>query len=369
MALLIRLNENTRSAALIFLKNVLMFLKYVVYGPGGEAMNHSRRSAKLITIAIFVALYAVATFSNQEPNEPSSAARERIERARASVVQVKAIDESNQTSSQAVGFFIRKDLIVTDHEILDRKWRLQVTAATKPDPVRVLSSGDYFLPYVLVENQADAAPVTLGDSERVLVNDPVYMFGDAGKIVSGKVIGTTTIKNTRAFVISLPVDANNKGTPIFNHMGQVIGIAAKSGDGQSAGLAWPSDLLASLKHLGEPGVGAGAGDGPPFRVVTPERNADDSAAGRVDTKPVRLNSPRPRYTEAARANRTSGSVAMRILVGEDGNVKGVRVVRGLPDGLTEEAITVARETKFKPAMKDGKPVAYWVALEITFNIR
>jgi TonB family protein len=59
---------------------------------------------------------------------------------------------------------------------------------------------------------------------------------------------------------------------------------------------------------------------------------------------------------------------MRVLVGEDGNVKSVRVVRSLPDGLTEEAISAARQTTFKPAMKDGKPVPFWVGLEMNFNI-
>jgi hypothetical protein len=47
----------------------------------------------------------------------------------------------------------------------------------------------------------------------------------------------------------------------------------------------------------------------------------------------------------------------------------VSVVRGLPDGLTEQAIAAAREAKFKPAMKDGKPVPYWVVLEMGFNLR
>jgi hypothetical protein len=32
-------------------------------------------------------------------------------------------------------------------------------------------------------------------------------------------------------------------------------------------------------------------------------------------------------------------------------------------------MNVARQTKFKPAMKDGKPVPLWVGLEIGFNIR
>ena len=59
---------------------------------------------------------------------------------------------------------------------------------------------------------------------------------------------------------------------------------------------------------------------------------------------------------------------MSVLVGEDGNVKSVRVVRGLPDGLNEQAIDAARRTTFKPATKDGKAVAYWVGLEMNFRL-
>jgi len=44
---------------------------------------------------------------------------------------------------------------------------------------------------------------------------------------------------------------------------------------------------------------------------------------------------------------------LRVLVGADGNLQQLSVVRGLPDGLTQQAIAAAREAKFKPAMKDG----------------
>jgi Gram-negative bacterial TonB protein C-terminal len=46
-----------------------------------------------------------------------------------------------------------------------------------------------------------------------------------------------------------------------------------------------------------------------------------------------------------------------------------RVVRGLPDGLTEQAIAAVRLSKFKPAAKDAKPVEFWIAVEINFNLR
>lgn len=330
-------------------------------------MKESPCALRFINVAMVLAVCAVATFG-QDPSELDSTARERIQQARASIVMVKAVDQSNQTISLAPGFFIRKDLIATGVETVDRNSRLHVTAATKVGTAKVLSSGNYFLPYVLLETPAEVSPLSLGDSEQVALNDSVYMLSDSGQIAAGRVTGIKTIKNTQTFSISLTVDSNNKGAPVFNRYGEVIGIAAKSPDGQSGGLALPSSLLAKLKHLGEPGVGTGTGDGPRFPVPPPATNSA-AVASSVDTKPVRLYAPTPQYTEAARANRTQGSVILRVLVNEDGNVNAVRVVRGLPDGLTEQAIDAARRSKFKPAMKDGKAVASWAVLEMTFNIR
>ena len=52
----------------------------------------------------------------------------------------------------------------------------------------------------------------------------------------------------------------------------------------------------------------------------------------------------------------------------DGGVANIRVVRGLPDGLTEKAIEAAQHMKFKPATKNGDPVATKTQVEFSFNI-
>jgi TonB family protein len=326
------------------------------------------RRVKLINASIMLVLGAAATSSSQTPSDLGSASRARIEQARASIVKVAAESESGQIVSQAMGFFIRNDLVATDLQESKKNSRVHVTTATK-GTLKVVSSGNYFLPYVLLETQAEVSPLRLGDSERVALNDSVYMLGDSGTIVAGTVTGTATIKDTRAFLITLTTNSNNKGSPIFNRNGEVIGIAAESPEGQGAGLVLPSSLLARLKHLGEPGVGAGIGEGPRFPVTSASTGTDTSAASRVDTKPVRLSSPHPGYTEAARKNHIQGTVTLRMLVGADGAVEAVRVIRGLPDGLTERAIEAARQAKFKPATKDGKPVPYWIILLMEFNIR
>jgi TonB family protein len=89
----------------------------------------------------------------------------------------------------------------------------------------------------------------------------------------------------------------------------------------------------------------------------------------VDSKPTPLNYPRPLYTEEARKNKVQGVVRARVLVGSDGAVKQVKIVRGLPDGLNEQAIAAALKMRFRPATKDGKTVAHWTVLDVEFNLR
>jgi len=85
--------------------------------------------------------------------------------------------------------------------------------------------------------------------------------------------------------------------------------------------------------------------------------------------PVLLNPPNPKYTELARTNKIQGTVLVRVLVGSDGLVKEVKVVRGLPDGLDEQAIAAAYQLRFKPAMKNGQAVPLWKSISIEFNLR
>lgn len=131
----------------------------------------------------------------------------------------------------------------------------------------------------------------------------------------------------------------------------------------------PSSILGTGVSTGSRsgmGVGAGIGPGSGSGYNMGGGNPDGSAKS-VDSKPLLLNNPRPNYTEDARNNKIQGVVHVRVLVGTDGLVKQVKVMRGLPDGLTDEAIIAAKRMRFKPAMKNGQPVAYWQRVEIEFK--
>lgn len=95
--------------------------------------------------------------------------------------------------------------------------------------------------------------------------------------------------------------------------------------------------------------------------------ADKNAANIV--RPIPLNAPAPQYTEAARAQKIQGTVVLAVLVTERGDVGSVWHLAGLGYGLDEAAVEAARQLKFSPATKDGKPVIYWTAVQIEFNLR
>lgn len=76
----------------------------------------------------------------------------------------------------------------------------------------------------------------------------------------------------------------------------------------------------------------------------------------------------PSYTEEARQHRVKGTVTLETVFAANGYVTNINVTRGLPNGLTESAIEAARNIRFFPAEKDGKPVSQRTILEYYFDL-
>jgi TonB family protein len=80
--------------------------------------------------------------------------------------------------------------------------------------------------------------------------------------------------------------------------------------------------------------------------------------------------PDPAYTAEARAHRLQGRVVMLATITEQGVAEHVRVIYGLEDGLTEQALEAVRSWHFKPAIgKDGMPFAMRMPVEVTFRLQ
>ena len=90
--------------------------------------------------------------------------------------------------------------------------------------------------------------------------------------------------------------------------------------------------------------------------------------GDVTTKARVLAKPAPQYTDEARRAGIRGRVVLRAIFGSDGRVRHILVLKGLPMGLSWQAIEAARHIRFTPAEIDGKPVSMFVQLEYFFNL-
>jgi TonB family protein len=110
-------------------------------------------------------------------------------------------------------------------------------------------------------------------------------------------------------------------------------------------------------------------DGTHARILDSAVETDDVfSAKMVDTRVVFRSKPRPGYTLEARRKRKQGFVILKVALSSMGTISRVRVLRGLPFGLTESAIKAACKLEFKPATKDGQSVSQWVTAEYVFRL-
>jgi TonB family protein len=118
------------------------------------------------------------------------------------------------------------------------------------------------------------------------------------------------------------------------------------------------------------GMGTGTGAGGPRTEVPPAPPNPDGPfrAGDVTKRAVISARPAATLTEAARVNGVEGTVRLRAVLSLTGKVVNITVVKGLPDGLTEKAIEAARQIRFTPAQKDGRPVSQWVVIDYEFYV-
>ena len=78
--------------------------------------------------------------------------------------------------------------------------------------------------------------------------------------------------------------------------------------------------------------------------------------------------PTPEYTDEARSARIEGTVSLELEFTAVGDVRVLRVVRGLGHGLDEAAHQAALRIRFKPAQSDGTPVDSRATVHITVRL-
>lgn len=127
------------------------------------------------------------------------------------------------------------------------------------------------------------------------------------------------------------------------------------------------------------GTGAGNGNGSGWGNGNGNGNGDGSGDGDGGppppprpvgvTAPLKiLAKPKPSYTDSARQNQVQGTVILRVTFLASGAIGSISPVKGLPNGLTEQAIAAARSIRFEPAKSNGVGQTVTKQVEYTFSI-
>ena len=89
---------------------------------------------------------------------------------------------------------------------------------------------------------------------------------------------------------------------------------------------------------------------------------------KVEQKPVPIKTAPAVYPDIARKAELEGKVFVQFIVGTDGRVRNVRVLRG-PEIFRKAAIDAVRQFVFRPAVQNDKPVQVQMVQPISFTLR
>lgn len=150
----------------------------------------------------------------------------------------------------------------------------------------------------------------------------------------------------------------SNGTGSGGGQGSGVGTGQGSGRGTGAGSGTGSGYGGGLGT----GNGNGTGDGDGSIAPPPPKKVGVTAGLKI------LSKPRPGYTDAARQANIQGTVILRVTFLASGQIGSISPVKGLPSGLTEQAIAAARRISFEPAKRDGIGQTVSRQIEYTFSI-
>ena len=205
-----------------------------------------------------------------------------------------------------------------------------------------------------------------------LLNAQYVRIGNAGAIPNATINPPTIMKSTLAIYTD---DARTHGIE-----GTVTIEALVSEDGRIRtmrilkGLGFGLDEVALASVLGwefSPATRYGI----PVSVVAQIdvqfslRSANALRLGNGIIPPTVISRVDPRYTKEASLAHMNGTVVVQAVIKTDGTVDVIRVVRGLPYGMTDSAIDALKQWKFRPGNKGGQNVDVALNIEINFILR
>jgi periplasmic protein TonB len=140
-------------------------------------------------------------------------------------------------------------------------------------------------------------------------------------------------------------------------------------------------LAAAVNYSGGPGGGGGIGTGEYGGIGSGSGGGLGPGSGggtgggvfRAGVNgvgiPVCFYQPPPEYSDEARKVKYQGAVVVEGVIGLEGKISNIRIIKGVGMGLDENAVAAVKTWRCKPAAgPNGKPVPTIVPIEVTFRL-
>ncbi|MBL9130558.1 MAG: TonB family protein [Verrucomicrobiaceae bacterium] len=164
-----------------------------------------------------------------------------------------------------------------------------------------------------------------------------------------------------------PVEDIKQELPDFRELNQPAASAAPALAAVSL-----SDLGSALSGVAGDGGGFGGGVGFGSGVIGGSGgvgglgSSDILSGGQLDSQPQPTNRTAPRLSPDVR-KRIKGKIDVLIVVGKDGSVQKAEILESPDPAANAACIEAARQWRFQPGSRDGKPVSFKLKLPFRFD--
>jgi protein TonB len=166
---------------------------------------------------------------------------------------------------------------------------------------------------------------------------------DAGKLITPKAVPK-----------EIAMIREEELPPASAGSGVVGGIAGGVGGGAVGGVL--GGIIGSVPSAAPPPP-------PPPKAVVPQRIR---VGGNVQAANL-INQVRPVYPPLAKQARISGVVELSAIIGKDGRVQDLKVVRGHPL-LVQAALDAVKNWVYRPTLLNGEPVEVSTTIDVNFTL-
>lgn len=272
---------------------------------------------------------------------------------------------------------------------------------SKPKPVEMATPRPEALrvPKEIIAKKVPVTPEVKPPRVKVAANKPIPL-PDAGRVIPKQLVRTNVFSTGSSATPTIAANPNKvqtggfgdpNGVPASDPHGRPITIAQLGsfdmprGPGYGNGTGGAKGVRGVVASAGF-GSGVATGDnsgrvsasrgtvrqggfGDADVMSTTQPKATKAAEPVAQTVPAEITyKPRPVYTEEGRKLKIQGEVLLDVVFTATGQIRIVRIVRGLGHGLDESAIRAAEKIQYKPALKNGQPADFEAVLHILFEL-